>query len=246
MRLARRKATVLSVFVSAIILVSIYFLDCQSSQSSNVMSTGPDVPQIDRHVIVNDFPSYDRITNGMSAKEVFKILGQPTGGCDLHFSSGVNDEEECRTSFHWNLCVKKDMNIRFLHAFITVVQKNATSSSWKSILTSDAEGWANLCMDTLRCPDLDQLANKYFEHYKKLSLVKLFQPLLDRLNIAQNGSSNIETSIPSQIQKPVTRGVDGGDPSLLRFKEKANDPNGNCSIVEERKLVRHCADLSGK
>ena len=39
-----------------------------------------------------------------------------------------------------------------------------------------------------RRPDLDQLAEEYFEHYKKLKMVDLFLPLLDkfvsRLNLS--------------------------------------------------------------
>lgn len=85
---------------------------------------------------------------------------------------------------------------------------------------SDADGWANLCMETLRRPDLDQCAEEYFEHYKKLSMVKLFQPLLDQLQMGQQASPEIKMSILSDVQKPSEDVVAGYDPLLPRFKQE--------------------------
>ena len=109
-----------------------------------------------------------------------------------------------------------------LNNHAVVVSERCRDQEWieHCFPSSDAEGWANLCMETLRRPDLDQLADEYFEHYKKLSMVNLFQPLLDKFSIDQKASSKIETSISSEIQKPSESVVFGYDLLLPRFKEE--------------------------
>jgi glycosyltransferase involved in cell wall biosynthesis/Tfp pilus assembly protein PilF len=50
---------------------------------------------------------------------------------------------------------------------------------------TDTDNWADLCMETLNRPNLNQLADKYFDSYKKLDMSALFQPLLDKLLVNQ-------------------------------------------------------------
>ncbi len=61
--------------------------------------------------------------------------------------------------------------------------------------SADADGWADLCMETLHHANLDQLVDKYFENYKKLDMTRLFQPLLDKLLFKQQVNSDIDQSI---------------------------------------------------
>jgi glycosyltransferase involved in cell wall biosynthesis len=66
--------------------------------------------------------------------------------------------------------------------------------------SSDADQWAALCMKTLQSSDLDQLADAYFENYKKLNMAHLFQPLLDKLLVFRETVSDIQPLIDTGRQ----------------------------------------------
>jgi hypothetical protein len=46
---------------------------------------------------------------------------------------------------------------------------------------ADTEQWVDLCMETLRRPDLEQVTNEYYERFKKIRMVDLVRPLIERL-----------------------------------------------------------------
>lgn len=64
-----------------------------------------------------------------------------------------------------------------------VVVEQCHEQEWieNCYLSANANDWANLCMETLQRPDLEQLAEQFFERYKQLDMTALFQPLLDNL-----------------------------------------------------------------
>jgi tetratricopeptide (TPR) repeat protein len=94
--------------------------------------------------------------------------------------------------------------------------------------TAETGDWASLCMETLHDPDLDQRAEGYFEHYKKLDMTHLFKPLLDKLStdqypaISQINAPDFEPAIPAALQ-PGYAALD------------ANDYEG--AVVEFRKAI---------
>lgn len=45
---------------------------------------------------------------------------------------------------------------------------------------ADTEQWADLCMETLRRPDLTQITEEYYERFKKIRMVDFIEPLLDK------------------------------------------------------------------
>ena len=47
--------------------------------------------------------------------------------------------------------------------------------------TADTEEWADLCMETLRCPNLDQIADEYYERFKKINLADEINVIIERL-----------------------------------------------------------------
>lgn len=70
-----------------------------------------------------------------------------------------------------------------------VVVERCRDQAWVEhcFLSADSENWADLCMATLNRPDLEQLADQYFENYTRLDMTSLFQPLLDKLKLVENG-----------------------------------------------------------
>jgi len=64
-----------------------------------------------------------------------------------------------------------------------VVAERCYNQDWVEhcFLSASTEEWADVCMETIRRPDLDQLAEKYFEQYKKLDVVHLIKPLIEKL-----------------------------------------------------------------
>jgi GT2 family glycosyltransferase/tetratricopeptide (TPR) repeat protein len=103
-----------------------------------------------------------------------------------------------------------------------VVVERCHNQGWVEhcFLSADAENWAELCMETLHRPHLDQLADEYFENYQKLDMTDLFQPLLDKLLVDQYVTSNKESSINTKRQKLSENDVNTATPFLPCIKEK--------------------------
>jgi GT2 family glycosyltransferase len=94
---------------------------------------------------------------------------------------------------------------------------------------TDTNKWALLCMETLNRPDLDELAYKNFEQYKKLDMVHLIQPILDKLRLELPLSSTRNTSVTDEVHNTKSA-VDGGDP-LLSNSAKNQAISGMTSII---------------
>jgi GT2 family glycosyltransferase/Flp pilus assembly protein TadD len=61
-------------------------------------------------------------------------------------------------------------------------------------LSADPDEWAERCLQTLHRPDLDQLADQFFECYKKLDMTALFQPLLSKLSTTLGGKKKTDSN----------------------------------------------------
>lgn len=86
---------------------------------------------------------------------------------------------------------------------------------------ADTDKWAALCMETLHRPDLAELADKYFEQYKKLDMVHLIRPLIDKLRLEMPVPLKGEILLADQSQK-LFKNIDSiNDPLFPCFKEKA-------------------------
>jgi glycosyltransferase involved in cell wall biosynthesis len=103
-----------------------------------------------------------------------------------------------------------------------VVAERCRNQDWVEhcFLSTDTANWAALCIETLHRPDLDQLACKYFEQYKKLDMTHLIRPLIEKLQVGLPISSKTGTSIADET-KNSKNAVDGDNPALPPFKEKA-------------------------
>lgn len=53
---------------------------------------------------------------------------------------------------------------------------------------ADTEQWVDLCMEMIHRPNLEQLAEEYFEKYKQLDMTPLFRPLMDELQLQISAS----------------------------------------------------------
>jgi len=47
--------------------------------------------------------------------------------------------------------------------------------------SADTESWVDICLETLHRPDREQIAEEFFDRYKKLSMAHLMQPILEKL-----------------------------------------------------------------
>jgi GT2 family glycosyltransferase/Tfp pilus assembly protein PilF len=134
-----------------------------------------------------------------------------------------------------------DISTRVLYLLnnhCVVVSERCHEQEWieHCFLSADAEDWADLCMETLHRPDLDQLVEKYFENYKKLDMTALFQPLLDKLLIDRKVNSKIELSVSTERQKPSESDVNTATSLLPCFKEKVVPGLSSVIIVTQNRL----------
>lgn len=64
-----------------------------------------------------------------------------------------------------------------------VVVENCCNQDWieHCFPHADTDKWADLCIETLRRPDLEQVTNEYYERFKKIRMTDQIQPLIERL-----------------------------------------------------------------
>ena len=86
--------------------------------------------------------------------------------------------------------------------------------------SADTEEWVDLCLETIRRPELDQLAGQYFEQYKKLDMTDMIRPLLDKLRPAMPTLLKGDIILPEAEEEPL----------LPRLEEKKAIP-GLTSII---------------
>lgn len=85
---------------------------------------------------------------------------------------------------------------------------------------ADTEQWADLCMETLRRPDLDRITREHYEQFKKIRMVDQVQPLIDKLRTEQGASLSTGTFIKSNRQKHEDRFAPDQSVLLFHVKQK--------------------------
>jgi hypothetical protein len=83
---------------------------------------------------------------------------------------------------------------------------------------ADTEKWAALCIETLNRPDLDQLADKYFEQYKKLDMVDLIKPLIEKLACSLGSIRSWKSPAETSLQEKRDLHEDFGNASSSAMK----------------------------
>lgn len=103
-----------------------------------------------------------------------------------------------------------------------VVVERCRDQDWieHCFLSAQTDQWVDLCMETLHRPDLPELARRFHEHYKKLDMTGLFQPLIEKLMDEQTGGANMTPEIHSGRDGSAASGGDGGQHSAPAFVEK--------------------------
>jgi GT2 family glycosyltransferase/Flp pilus assembly protein TadD len=86
---------------------------------------------------------------------------------------------------------------------------------------ADTEKWAALCMETLNRPDLDQFAFENYERFKKLDMVYLILPMLDKLRLEIPSPLKGEIMLPDESQKPAKNDDSTNWTLFPRFKKEA-------------------------
>jgi len=84
---------------------------------------------------------------------------------------------------------------------------------------AETEQWVDLCMETLRRPDLDLITEEYYERFKKIRMVDFIAPLLDKFISKYGSCSSVKTSMQADGQIIPT--IASAASSLsFRFQEK--------------------------
>src|ERR1700690_652583 len=101
-----------------------------------------------------------------------------------------------------------------------VVVERCFNQAWVEhcFLSANTEKWADLCMETIRRQDLDQLADECFEQYKKLDMVHLINPLVEKLEFSlglmRTGKSPAD--MPSQENQDLHRNSENAFSSTVK------------------------------
>ena len=94
---------------------------------------------------------------------------------------------------------------------------------------ADTEQWVDLCVETLKRPDLHQLTEEYYERFKKIRMVDFVKPLLDKFCAALKSSTpDIAAAKKEQIEPAATD--DAGMQCRSKFT-KENAIEGMTSII---------------
>jgi len=110
-------------------------------------------------------------------------------------------------------------------------------------LTSAAtEHWADMCMETLQRPDLDQLTEEYFQRYKQLDMVYLYQPLLDNLKLKLSGPLKGERLLTDKSQNPLKEINSDHDLLMPDFKNQVLPGLTSIIIITHNSLdqIKRC------
>ncbi len=88
---------------------------------------------------------------------------------------------------------------------IVVVERCIDQGRYEHCFSSaDTEQWVDLCMETLRHPDLEQITEKYYERFKEIRMADSMQPLLESfIRKSQSAKRNLaQPEKNCQIEKP--------------------------------------------
>lgn len=96
--------------------------------------------------------------------------------------------------------------------------------------SADTEQWVDLCMETLRRPDLAQITEEYYERFKKIRMIDMIEPLLDKFLSKDSSHTPAEKTVHAEPQLPAPDAAWGENSPSPRFKEQKAIP-GLTSIV---------------
>jgi GT2 family glycosyltransferase len=87
---------------------------------------------------------------------------------------------------------------------------------------AETDKWATLCMDLLHRADLDELSYEYFEKYKKLDMVHLIQPMLDKLRMEIPDPMNGKMYLSDNKQAPAKVIAPHDNPQFPKLKNETS------------------------
>jgi tetratricopeptide (TPR) repeat protein len=138
-----------------------------------------------------------------------------------------------------------------------VVVERCWNQKWVEhcFLSANTEEFVDLCMRTVKRRDLDQLANEYFEQYKKLDQVYLIRPLIEKLIASSklhtsrnNGSKECtgDTNRPpsatgevEQVRQKRSSETFAGDAAICQSPENKQEGRTGDNPESEREIVCH-------
>jgi GT2 family glycosyltransferase/Flp pilus assembly protein TadD len=95
---------------------------------------------------------------------------------------------------------------------------------------ANTERWVDLCLDTLRSPDLERLTEEYYERFKKIRMVDLIEPLLEKFASSWKSSAEGKTPTQGLVTKPAVSAILREDTLKPHFRQENCIP-GLISIV---------------
>ena len=87
--------------------------------------------------------------------------------------------------------------------------------------SADTEQWVDLCMETLRRPDLAQLTEEYYERFKKIRMVDFIEPLLDKYFSASISTASVSDVVKNDCPIPADTAIHPVNP----FQPKVRHAN---------------------
>ncbi|MCE5264217.1 MAG: glycosyltransferase [Deltaproteobacteria bacterium] len=96
--------------------------------------------------------------------------------------------------------------------------------------SADSDHWVDLCMETLRRPDLTRVTEAYYERFKEFRMVDLMRPLLEEFATKYKSSSPLAPSGETDHQMDVP-GTDNTGGSPLPQVKREKGVEGLISII---------------
>ena len=122
-----------------------------------------------------------------------------------------------------------------------VVAERCYNQDWVEhcFLSASTEEWADVCMETIRRPDLDQLAEKYFEQYKKLDVVHLIKPLIEKLACSLGSTLSCKSPADTSLHEKRDLHEDFGNASSSAMKTDGTSMGMTSIIMATVNQLQH-------
>ena len=96
---------------------------------------------------------------------------------------------------------------------IVVVERCHDQAMYEHCFPSaDTEQWVDLCMETLRRPDLTQITEEYYERFKKIRMVDFIEPLLEKYFSAGIFSASVRDVVKYDSPTPTDTTIHPDNP----------------------------------
>jgi tetratricopeptide (TPR) repeat protein len=111
---------------------------------------------------------------------------------------------------------------------IVVVERCHDQAMYEHCFPSaDTSRWVNLCMETLRRPDLAQITEDYYERFKKIRMVDMIEPLIDKLR----PPSGVKAFVMREPQKHTDR-VDSHNSATKNIEQAMPTQSPHVAMAE--------------